>query len=97
MTDVRLAIRERRSRAIVASAPADAVGNFTFVAVPRRPNLEIGWNIPGLFAGFCWAPLPIDVPVGLPLLEACDPGGPVFISVVPTDRSSVGIKEEGIK
>jgi len=83
--NVKLALRNKSSKEIIAKTTADDVGNFKFVETPinagKATALEIGVDIPGLTAGFQYCTLPADPAPGLPLMEECDPGGPVFLNV----------------
>ncbi|MBI5559705.1 MAG: carboxypeptidase regulatory-like domain-containing protein [Deltaproteobacteria bacterium] len=83
--NVKLALRDKSSKTIIAKTTADDMGNFKFVETPinigKATTLEIGIDIPGVTAGFQYCTLPADPAPGLPLMEECDPGGPVFLNV----------------
>lgn len=83
--NVKLALRDKSSKKIITRTTADNAGNFKFVETPinagKATALEIGVDIPGLTAGFQYCTLPADPAPGLPLMEECDPGGPVFLNV----------------
>ena len=83
--NVKLVLRDKSSETIIARTTADNMGNFKFVETPinlgKATALEIGIDIPGVTAGFQYCTLPTDPAPGLPLMEECDPGGPVFLNV----------------
>ncbi len=94
---VSIIARVRSSKRILSRTAPDAAGNFTlsFVMVDKTP-LDLGWTVQGM-SGFCYVPLLADPGGGLPLMEACDPGGPIFLSIASPTVVAVGIKEEGVK
>lgn len=83
--NVKLALRDKSSKKIIARTTADNAGSFKFVETPinagKATALEIGVDILGLTAGFQYCTLPADPAPSLPLMEECDPGGPVFLNV----------------
>lgn len=71
---LKLAIRVKSSKSIIARTTSNNAGEFTFTNVWLRAGLEIGWGGTELFAAFQYCTLPADPAPGLPLMEECDVG-----------------------
>ena len=78
-----LVIRDNSSDTIIARTTSDNAGYFSFEEIDppsKEGSIVIGWSALST-NGFCYAPLPSDPAPPMELMEECDPGGPVMITI----------------